>query len=157
MCWGHLGWTTEHAHNSASEIWEAVSVKERVDEGIDGDEHKVKISEPVNKITATSVAEIHDVDHDARRNIAGKKDPQHDQIGFGEFVFHLYGSLAGSVLLGLAVCQGVHGGDLFLSVLENTHVRKDENEDGTEHGDVGKDKGICDKANEEKHGGETTR
>ena len=107
----------------------------------------MEISEPVNELAAARMAEIHEIDHDARRNVAGKKDTQHDQIGFGELVFHLYGALTGFVLLRLAICEVVNLDNLIFCVLENAYVREYKNEDNTEHGDVGEHKSVCNETN----------
>ena len=98
-CWSNLARATEHAHNSALEVWEAKCVKKRVDQRIDSDENKVKISQPVNEIATASMAEIHEIDHDARGDVASQEDSQHDQIRLCELVLHLNGSLTGFVVL----------------------------------------------------------
>lgn len=152
-----MSFATEHAQNSALEVRKAESIKEGINERVDGNENKVKISQPVNEFAAASMAKIHEIDHDTRGDVAGDKDPQHDQIGLGELVFHLNGSLAGFVMLGLAIGQGIDGSDLVFGVLENTHVREDEDENGTEHGDVGKHKCVCHKTDKKEHRCETTR
>lgn len=153
----NLGCTTENAFYSTLKVWQSKSVKKRIDEGVYGDENKMEISQPVNQLTAACTAEIHEIDHDARWDVTGQKDSEHDQVGFGELVFHLYGSLTSLVQLCLAVSQIVDLGDLVFGVLENTHVRENEYKDGTEHCNVGKDKSVGHKANKEENGGETER
>lgn len=141
-CWGNPRCTTEHAHNSTLKVWQPKSIKERIDQGVDGDEHEMEISEPVNQLTAASMAEVHKIDHDTGRDITGQEDTQHHQISFGELGFHLYGSLTGPVLFRLAVVQTVDLSNLFFGVLENTYVRENEYEDGAEHCNVGKDESV---------------
>ena len=115
----------------------------------------MKISQPVNQLTAAGMTEIHEVNHDAGGNITGQKDSQHEQIGFSELVFHLNSSLTCFVLLTLAVMHLVNLSNLVFGVLENTNVGEKENEDGTEHCNVGKDKSVGHKANEEEKRSET--
>jgi len=107
----------------------------------------MEISQPVNKLTAAGMAEIHKVYHDTGGNITGQKDSQHNQIGFSELVFHHNSSLTCFVLLALAVVHLINLSNLVFSVLKNTNVGEKENEDCTEHCNVGKDKSVGHKAN----------
>lgn len=116
----------------------------------------MEISQPVNQLTAAGMAEIHEVNHDAGGNITGQKDSQHDQIGFGELVFHHNGSLSCLILLTLAVMHLVNLGNLVFGVLENTNVGEKENENGTEHCNVGKDKSVGHKPNKKEKRSETS-
>lgn len=115
----------------------------------------MEISQPVNQLTAAGMTEIHEVNHDAGGNITGQKDSQHDQIGFSELVFHHNSSLTCFVLLTLAVMHLVNLSNLVFGVLENTNVGEKENEDGTEHCNVGKDKSVGHKANQKEKRSET--
>lgn len=110
----------------------------------------------MNQLTAASMAEIHEIDHDAGGDIAGQKDTQHDQIGLGELVLHFYGSLPGLVLLRLTVVHLVDLGNLVFGELENTNVGEKEYEDGAEHGNVGKDKSVGHKAYKKEKRSETS-
>ena len=88
-----MGCTTEYSLHCTLKVRQSEGVKKGIDERIDCDENKVEISQPVNQLTAASLAKIHEIDHDARRYVTGQKDAKHDQIGFSELIFHLYGSL----------------------------------------------------------------
>lgn len=154
--WGNPGGTTEDALNSALEVWQTEGVEKRVDKGVDGDEDKMEIPQPVNQLTAAGMAEIHEIDHDAGGNIAGQKDTQHDQIGLGELVLYFYGSLTGLVLLRLTIVHLVDLGNLVFGVLENTNVREKEYKDGAEHGNVGENKSVGHKAYKKEERSETS-
>lgn len=117
----------------------------------------MEISQPVNQLTAAGMAEVHGVYHDAGGNVTGQKDSQHDQIGFSELVFHHNSSLTRFVLLALAVMHLVNLRNLVFGVLENTNVGEKENEDGTEHCNVGKNKSVGHKANNKEKRSETRR
>ena len=101
------------------------------------------------------MAEIHEVYHDTGGNITRQKHRQHDQIGLSELVFHHNSSLTCFVLLALAVMHLVNLRNLVSGVLENTNVGEKENEDGTEHCNVGKNKSVRHKANNKEKGSET--
>ena len=115
----------------------------------------MEISQPVNQLTAAGMAEIHEVYHDAGGNITRQKYSQHDQIGLSELVFHHNSSLTCFVLFALTVMHLVNLRNLVFSVLENTNVGEKENEDGTEHCNVGKNKSVGYKANNKEKRSET--
>ena len=153
--WGNMACTTEHALYGAFKVWQSKCVQKGIDEGVDSDKHKMKISQPVNQLTAACMAEIHEINHDTRGNITRQEDSQHDQIGFSELIFHHNSSLTCFVLLALAVVHLVNLSNLVFSVLKNTNVGEKENEDGTEHCNVSKDKSVSYKANDKEHRSET--